>query len=79
MHSWSFYQLKQFIKEKASKYNIPVVDINPYQTGQICGCCGHAERKNRNGIKFHCVKCNYTCHADLNAANNIARSTSLAG
>ncbi|MCR1833664.1 transposase [Oceanobacillus caeni] len=79
IHSWSFYQLKQFIKEKASKYNIPVVDINPYQTGQICGCCGHAERKNRNGIKFHCVKCNYTCHADLNAANNIARSTSLAG
>ncbi|WP_370447420.1 zinc ribbon domain-containing protein, partial [Virgibacillus sp. SK37] len=53
MHSWSFYQLKQFIKEKASKYNIPVVDINPYQTSQICGCCGHAERKNRNGIKFH--------------------------
>lgn len=78
IHSWAFYQLKQFIKERASKFNIPVVDINPYKTSQTCTKCDHAEKKNRNMDQFRCVKCHYTCHADLNAANNIARSTSLA-
>lgn len=78
IHSWAFYQLKQFIKEYAAKYNIPVVDINPYKTSQTCYKCKHAEKANRNKDKFTCKKCGHKNHADLNASNNIATSTSLA-
>ncbi|GGM43180.1 transposase [Paraliobacillus quinghaiensis] len=78
IHSWSFYQLKQFIKERALKFNIPVVDINPYKTSQTCFCCKHADKGNRRKEIFKCKKCGYKNHADLNAANNIAISTSLA-
>ncbi|WP_162879168.1 zinc ribbon domain-containing protein, partial [Paraliobacillus quinghaiensis] len=73
-----FYQLKQFIKERALKFNIPVVDINPYKTSQTCFCCKHADKGNRHNETFKCKKCRYKNHADLNAANNIAISTSLA-
>ncbi|SIS39910.1 RNA-guided endonuclease TnpB family protein [Salimicrobium flavidum] len=78
IHSWAFYQLKQFIREKAADYNIPVVDINPYQTSQECFLCGYAEKGNRHMDTFHCKKCGHSNHADLNASNNIATSTSLA-
>ena len=77
IHSWAFYQLKQFIKERASKFNIPVVDINPYKTSQTCFNCQYAERENRSKDKFKCKNCGHKNHADLNAAKNIATSTSL--
>jgi len=79
IHSWPFYQLKQFIKERAAKFHIPVSDINPYQTSQTCFECRHAQKGNRNQDKFKCKKCGHTSHADLNAAKNIAMSTTLAG
>lgn len=72
IHSWSFYQLKQFIKERASKFNIPVVDINPYKTSQTCFHCKHAEKSNRSRDKFKCKQCGHQNHADLNAAKNIS-------
>lgn len=78
IHNWTFYQLKMFIKKRAAKYNIPVVDINPYKTSQACFVCKHAEKSNRKGDKFHCQSCGHKDHADLNASNNIATSTSLA-
>lgn len=78
IHNWAFYELKLFIKERAKKFNIPVVDINPYQTSQTCFKCRHAEKGNRNKDKFACKSCGYKDHADLNASNNIATSTSLA-
>ena len=78
IHNWAFYELKTCIKECAKKFNVPVVDINPYQTSQTCFNCGHAEKCNRNKEKFACKSCGYTDHADLNASNNIATSTSLA-
>ena len=78
IHSWAFYQLKMFINERAAKFNVPVVDINPYKTSQKCSCCAQSDKRNRDGDKFRCVNCGYTCHADLNAGNNIALSTSLA-
>ncbi|SDI47738.1 RNA-guided endonuclease InsQ/TnpB family protein [Natribacillus halophilus] len=78
IHSWAFYQLKRFIKERAAKHNIPVVDINPYKTSQTCFGCGHAEKDNRHRDRFQCTSCGHKAHADMNAANNIATSTSLA-
>ncbi|QST02759.1 IS200/IS605 family element transposase accessory protein TnpB (plasmid) [Pontibacillus sp. ALD_SL1] len=74
IHSWAFYQLKQFIRECASKYGITVTDIDPYKTSQTCSVCGHAEKKNRSRDRFCCRSCGYTSHADLNASHNIARA-----
>ncbi|PWA08534.1 hypothetical protein DCC39_14750 [Pueribacillus theae] len=78
IHSWPVYQLKMFIKQKAAKHHIPVTDIDPYKTSQTCFHCGYVDKRNRYKSKFHCKQCDYACHADLNAAKNIARSTSLA-
>src|SRR5690625_1723223 len=78
IHNWAFYELKLFIEECARKFNIPVIDINPYQTSQTCFHCRHAEKGNRNKEAFACKSCGSTDHADLNASNNIATSTSLA-
>ncbi|WP_163526897.1 RNA-guided endonuclease TnpB family protein [Halobacillus ihumii] len=78
IHSWAFYQLKQCIKERAATVNIPVVDIDPYQTSQTCFACKHTERSNRKREVFHCKKCGHKAHADLNASRNIATSTNLA-
>jgi putative transposase len=54
IHSWAFYQLKMFIKERARKFNIPVFDIDPAYTSQTCYSCGHVEKDNRRQDKFKC-------------------------
>ena len=78
IHSWSFYQLQEYIKQKAEKYGVPVVMIDARYTSQTCFKCGHKEKANRNGAKFKCKKCGHMSHADLNASRNIAVSTALA-
>jgi len=78
IHSWAFYQLQQFIEERAAKCHVQVLYVDPKYTSQMCNECGHTEKANRNKDKFKCKKCNYTCQADLNASKNIASSTSLA-
>ena len=77
IHSWAFYQLKQFIEERASTFNIPVREIDPAYTSQTCYKCGHVEKANRYQDKFKCKKCGHKDHADLKAAKNIAQCTIL--
>ena len=72
IHNWTFFQLKQFIKERALKFNIPVMDINPAFTSQTCHECKHVSKKNRNRERFKCESCGHKNHADLNASYNIA-------
>lgn len=78
IHSWAFYQLQEYIKEKAQKYGIPVVMVEAKYTSQRCFICGHTDKGNRNGTKFICKSCGHKSHADLNASRNIALSTTLA-
>ena len=71
-HSWSFYQLEQFIVYKAAAKGISVVYVDPRYTSQKCSKCGHISRSNRkNQTQFKCTKCGYTLNADLNASFNI--------
>jgi transposase len=50
-----------------------VEKINPAFTSQRCWACGHVDRKSRESqAVFRCTACGYTCHADVNAARNIA-------
>lgn len=75
LHSWSFFQLQQYITYKAQLYGVPVVRINPAYTSQTCSVCGHVSRSNRQSQDvFLCVACGFAAHADANAAVNISRA-----
>jgi IS605 OrfB family transposase len=49
LHSWSFYQLRQFVEYKAQRRGIPVVLVDPRYTSQQCSHpeCGHINSRNR--------------------------------
>ena len=47
--------------------------VSPAFTSQRCSACGRADGKSREGqAVFPCTACGYACHADVNAARNIA-------
>jgi putative transposase len=75
LHSWAFYQLKEFIQYKAEMIGIRFELVNPEYTSQTCKC-DHRAKTNRNGLGFKCKECGYTCHADLNGAINIGKAIS---
>lgn len=73
IHSWSFAQLKKFIGYKAEERGCTVVAVDPRHTSQTCSRCGHTARNNRRSRDlFVCRACNFSLHADLNGARNIA-------
>jgi len=69
-HSWSFYQLRQFVAYKAEAAGVPLVLVDPAYTSKTCHLCGHCG--HRSGLKFSCTRCNVLMDADWNAATNIA-------
>lgn len=72
LHSWSFYQLRQFTTYKAQLHGVPVVAVDPRHTSQGCSSCGHVAKANRKTQdRFLCVACGFRCNADHNAAMNI--------
>ncbi len=72
LNNWAFFELELFLKYKAESLGKSVVMIDPRYTSQKCSNCGHIYKGNRRGQSFHCVKCGFQIHADLNAARNIA-------
>lgn len=70
-NAWAFYQLEQFLQYKAANLGFEITEVDPRHTSQGCSKCGHAQKSNRHGHKFVCKACNYSLHADLNAARNI--------
>jgi putative transposase len=50
-----------------------VEKVNPAFTSQRCSACGYVDAKSRESqARFVCTACGYACHADVNAARNIA-------
>ncbi len=50
-----------------------VEKIKPAFTSQRCSACGQADRDSRESqAVFRCTACGFACHADVNAASNIA-------
>jgi putative transposase len=50
-----------------------VEKVNAAYTSQQCSVCGHIASENRESqAGFRCVACGFGCHADVNAARNIA-------
>jgi IS605 OrfB family transposase len=71
IHSWTFYQLQQFIEYKAELAGIKVEYINPKYTSQSCSKCTKVKKSNRKANLYSC-ECGNHIHADLNASRNIA-------
>lgn len=69
--SWPFHQLEMFLDYKAEELGKTVVKVDPAYTSQTCSCCGHVDKRNRQGPRFDCVSCGYKNDADRNAALNI--------
>jgi putative transposase len=68
-HSWSFFQLRQYIAYKAIDAGVPVVFVDPAYTSKTCHICG--ELGHRNALLFFCTTCG-DFDADINAALNIS-------
>jgi putative transposase len=50
-----------------------VEKVTPHYTSQRCSACGQVDGKSRESqAVFRCTACGYACHADVNAARNIA-------
>ena len=50
-----------------------VEKIKPHYTSQRCSACGQVDRGSRESqAVFRCTACGFACHADVNAAINIA-------
>jgi transposase len=50
-----------------------VEKIRPAFTSQRCSACGQVDRDSRESqALFRCTACGFACHADVNAAINIA-------
>ncbi|MFX1283350.1 MAG: RNA-guided endonuclease InsQ/TnpB family protein [Promethearchaeota archaeon] len=71
--NWAYYQLEQFIIERAEKVGKTVLFVNPRYTSQRCSCCGSISANNRRfQSSFVCSNCSFQLNADLNAARNLS-------
>ena len=76
---WSFAELHSMIAYKALLHRSMAVKVDANSTSQACPKCGHTCKENRphKGLLFLCQNCQYTLHADLVGARNIAMRTLL--
>lgn len=74
-HAWAFRRLFSYVEYKAEAERLTVRQVNPRYTSQRCSQagCGFTTRSNRpSQERFECQSCGYRCHADYNAAKNVA-------
>ena len=68
-----FGQIAQLIVEKAENAARAVAFVDPKYSSQTCAACGHVAGENRSGVRFRCVGCLHSDHADVNAARVILK------
>lgn len=68
---WQHGAIRTAVKNKAQEAGLPVVEVDPRFTSQICSRCGL--RGSRKRHRFSCSACGFAAHADVNAAVNILR------
>ena len=76
---WSFAELHAMIAYKAVLHGSMAIKVDAHYTSKACPVCGHTADGNRpkKGLLFVCQQCQYTLHADLVGARNVAMRTLL--
>jgi transposase len=65
---WGYFRRRLEDKALGRVFRVPAA-----YTSQQCSACGHVARESRESqAVFRCVACGFRCHADVNAARNIA-------
>lgn len=83
LRNWSYFQLQTMIEQKAKKYDIDVIYIDPAYTSQTCPTCQNVDKQQRLTQKsFICNndKCKdhgVEKHADFVGGLNISRKKEL--
>lgn len=78
LHSWAFYQLRQFVGYKSALAGVPVRLVDPRNTSRECSECGFVDKRNRRSRDdFLCLRCGHAAPADHNAAINIGRRAAV--
>ncbi len=78
--AWAFAELHGYVAYKALLAGSMAVQVDAHYTSQCCPRCGYTAPDNRprKGLLFVCQACQFTLHADLVGARNIALRTLLA-
>jgi putative transposase len=76
---WAFAELQGTLAYKAVLAGSLCVKVEAAYTSQSCPRCGLTSKDNRphHGLLFVCTGCQYTLHADLVGARNVALRTLL--
>jgi putative transposase len=65
--------IKDKLRFKLDECGIRYRSVQPAYTSQQCSRCGFVSELNRKTqTKFICQHCGFACHADVNAAQNVA-------
>ena len=71
LSDWKFYELELFLQYKAEAVGKRIEFVDARYTSQKCSACKYISKSNRKKEKFCCGRCEYSEHADVNAAKNI--------
>ena len=73
LSSWAFYQLGEFVKYKAKRAGITVIEVSPDYTSQRCPMCMTVRKENRDQKRhtYKCSSCGYQTNDDRVAAMNL--------
>lgn len=63
----------QTLEERSKEFGFELEYVEPAYSSQTCSSCGFVHRDNRKGDRFKCLACGRRAHADVNAAQNLAR------
>ena len=73
LHSWTFYQLEQFLTYKAHLNGSQVINVSAQHTSQRCPKCGQIKKENRNHHlhEYRCDACGFRTNDDRIGAMNL--------
>jgi putative transposase len=69
--TWAYARFLDILRYKAEGAGLEVIEVDPANTSRVCSSCGCVDKANRKDLSFSCKHCDYSLHADLNAAKNI--------
>ena len=69
--TWNWKYWLGRLEQQCEQNRVSFRSVSPCYTSQTCPCCGHVDRRNRDGEVFRCLKCGHTDNADVNASRNI--------